>query len=90
MKISNTPIRQTITAPTQTESTAKAAESKLTKSTQAESTAPADNFVSIKKHAASSDIDMNKVNEISALLADGKLELDLDILSDAILEMHRQ
>lgn len=88
MKITNSPIRQAITAA----GTAKATESKLTKTApvKTESTAKADNFVSINKPDASSDVDMNKVNEISALLADGKLELDLDILSDAIMEMHRR
>lgn len=88
MKVTNSPIRQAITAA----GTAKTAESKLTKTTpvKAENTAKADNFVSINKPDASSDIDMSKVNEISALLADGKLELDLDVLSDAIMEMHRR
>ncbi len=88
MKITNIPIRQTTTAA----GTAKTVESKQarTATAQTENTAKADNFVSINKPDTSSDVDMDKVNEISALLADGKLELDLDILSDAILEMHRQ
>ncbi len=88
MKITNIPIRQTIAAT----NTAKTAESKLTKTAPAqnENTAKADNFVNISKLDTSSDIDMDKVNEVSALLADGKLELDLDVLSDAILEMHRR
>lgn len=88
MKITNNPIRQAITST----GSAKTDESKLTKTApvKAEYTTKADSFVSIYKPDASIDVDMNKVNEISALLADGKLELDLDVLSDAILGMHRR
>jgi negative regulator of flagellin synthesis FlgM len=51
----------------------------------------ADNFVNISdKLAPTSDIDMDKVNRLSALLAEGKLSLDLDILTDSIVEMHRR
>jgi len=89
MKITNIPIRQTMT----TANSTKVVESKPTSTpaVQADASAKSDNFVSINsKLASSSDIDMDKVNEISALLADGKLNLDLDILSDAIVEMHRR
>lgn len=35
-----------------------------------------------------SDVDMNKVEQISRALAEGSLELDMDALGRAIIEMH--
>jgi len=50
-----------------------------------------DSFVSINsKVTPTSDIDMDKVNQVSALLAEGKLSLDLDVLTNSIVEMHRR
>lgn len=89
MKITSIPIRQAMT----TANSTKIVENKpaSTPAPQAEASAKSNNFVNINsKLASSSDIDMDKVNAVSALLADGKLNLDLDILSDAIVEMHRR
>lgn len=36
------------------------------------------------------DVDMKKVEQIRSAIAEGKLDLDLDALSRAIVEMHRQ
>ncbi len=38
---------------------------------------------------AASDIDWNKVNDVKNALANGNLTVDLDSLSQAILDMHR-
>lgn len=38
---------------------------------------------------AASDVDWNKVNEVKTALANGDLNVDLDSLSQAILDMHR-
>jgi negative regulator of flagellin synthesis FlgM len=40
--------------------------------------------------ATTSDVDMDKVNEIRKAISDGKLEIDLDALGQAILDMHRR
>lgn len=40
--------------------------------------------------ATTSDVDMEKVNQIRQAISDGKLELDMDALSQAILDMHRR
>ncbi|WP_421201452.1 flagellar biosynthesis anti-sigma factor FlgM [Aeromonas enteropelogenes] len=40
--------------------------------------------------ATTSDVDMDKVNQIRQAIRDGKLELDMDALSKAILDMHRR
>ncbi|WDE08440.1 flagellar biosynthesis anti-sigma factor FlgM [Thalassomonas viridans] len=51
----------------------------------------ADNFFDINnKLSSASDVDMEKVNQVRELIAQGNLSLDLDVLSDAILEMHRR
>lgn len=51
----------------------------------------ADNFFDINnKLSSASDVDMEKVNQVRELIAEGNLSLDLDVLSDAILEMHRR
>ncbi len=39
--------------------------------------------------ATSSDVDMKKVEQIRTAIAEGRLELDLDALSQAIVELHR-
>lgn len=38
---------------------------------------------------AASDVDWNKVNDVKNALANGDLNVDLDTLSQAILDMHR-
>lgn len=38
---------------------------------------------------STSDVDMQKVEQIRAAIAEGRLELDLDALSQAIVELHR-
>lgn len=38
---------------------------------------------------ATSDVDWDKVNEVKNALANGDLNIDLDSLSQAIMEMHR-
>lgn len=40
--------------------------------------------------ASTSDVDMEKVNQIRQAISEGKLELDMDALSQAILDMHRR
>ncbi|TNH69155.1 MULTISPECIES: flagellar biosynthesis anti-sigma factor FlgM [Aeromonas] len=40
--------------------------------------------------ATTSDVDMDKVNEIRKAISEGKLEIDLDALGQAILDMHRR
>jgi negative regulator of flagellin synthesis FlgM len=40
--------------------------------------------------ATTSDVDMEKVNQIRQAISDGKLELDMDALSQAIMDMHRR
>lgn len=40
--------------------------------------------------ATTSDVDMDKVNEIRKAIGEGKLEIDLDALGQAILDMHRR
>ncbi|MGN5184644.1 flagellar biosynthesis anti-sigma factor FlgM [Aeromonas veronii] len=40
--------------------------------------------------ATTSDVDMDKVNRIRRPSAKGKLELDMDALGQAILDMHRR
>ena len=40
--------------------------------------------------ASTSDVDMEKVNQIRQAISEGKLELDMDSLSQAILDMHRR
>ena len=40
--------------------------------------------------ASTSDVDMTKVNQIRQAISEGKLELDMDALSQAILDMHRR
>ncbi|WP_440875232.1 flagellar biosynthesis anti-sigma factor FlgM [Thalassotalea sp. PLHSN55] len=50
-----------------------------------------DNYIDINsKLAATSDVDLAKVNEIRDQLKAGTLTLDIDKLSDAILAMHRR
>jgi len=50
-----------------------------------------DNFFDINnKLSSASDVDMEKVNQVRELIAQGNLSLDLDVLSDAILDMHRR
>jgi len=39
--------------------------------------------------AATSDVDLDKVEQIRSAIAAGKLPLDLDALSKAVVEMHR-
>lgn len=54
-------------------------------------TTATDHFVEINNSvSAASDIDMSKVNQVRDLLATGQLTLDADILSEAILKMHRR
>lgn len=36
------------------------------------------------------DVDMDKVNNIRQALSEGKLELNMDALAQAIIEMHRR
>ncbi|WP_281560380.1 flagellar biosynthesis anti-sigma factor FlgM [Thalassomonas sp. RHCl1] len=56
-----------------------------------ERTTKVDNFLDINNQlASSSDVDMEKVNQVRELIAEGNLTLDVDVLSDAILEMHRR
>ncbi|MFM5719423.1 flagellar biosynthesis anti-sigma factor FlgM [Aeromonas caviae] len=40
--------------------------------------------------ASTSDVDMEKVNQIRQAISEGRLELDMDALSQAILDMHRR
>lgn len=40
--------------------------------------------------ATTSDVDMDKVNRIRQAISEGKLELDMDALGRAILDMHRR
>lgn len=40
--------------------------------------------------ASTSDVDMEKVNQIRQAIAEGRLELDMDALGQAILDMHRR
>ncbi|TNH88971.1 flagellar biosynthesis anti-sigma factor FlgM [Aeromonas sobria] len=40
--------------------------------------------------ATTPDVDMDKVNEIRKAISEGKLEIDLDALGQAILDMHRR
>lgn len=40
--------------------------------------------------ATTSDVDMEKVNRIRQAISEGKLELDMDALGQAILDMHRR
>ncbi|QXB56343.1 flagellar biosynthesis anti-sigma factor FlgM [Aeromonas sp. FDAARGOS 1415] len=40
--------------------------------------------------ASTSDVDMEKVNRIRQAISEGRLELDMDALSQAILDMHRR
>lgn len=39
--------------------------------------------------ADTSDIDMSKVDSIRQAISDGSISVDLDVLSQAIVEMHR-
>lgn len=51
----------------------------------------ADNFLAINnKIASASDIDMNKVNAVREMLREGTLTLDTQVLSAALLAMHRR
>lgn len=36
------------------------------------------------------DVDMNKVNQIRQAISEGRLELDMDALGQAILDIHRR
>ncbi|MGL5949674.1 MAG: flagellar biosynthesis anti-sigma factor FlgM [Aeromonas sp.] len=40
--------------------------------------------------ASTSDVDMDRVNEIRSAISEGRLNLDMDALSQAILDMHRR
>ena len=40
--------------------------------------------------STTSDVDMDKVNQIRQAISEGRLELDMDALSQAIVDMHRR
>ncbi|MGL5813087.1 flagellar biosynthesis anti-sigma factor FlgM [Aeromonas sp.] len=68
--------------------------------TQPQSRSPqADAQISTRAHsinqaraelASTPDVDMEKVNQIRQAISEGKLELDMDALGQAILDMHRR
>lgn len=39
--------------------------------------------------AQSSDVDMDKVNQVRHAISEGKLSLDPDVLARAVMELHR-
>lgn len=95
MKITRTEIRP---ISTQTPSPAHAGETKTTTSAGTRGSAPSALAVSpetlqLRRAAAqlasAPDVDAGKVDEIRQAIADGRLPLDLDALSRAVLELHR-
>lgn len=89
MKVTNNPLSQA----SLNNQTAKVSSDKLNEIPAIKSALvnKVDNFLDINnKIASSSDVDMEKVNRVRELITQGNLTLDLDALSDAILEMHRR
>ncbi len=88
MKITNT----TGYMPTIKVSTAVPAEPRKSEPQSApKTTVTANNYIELNnKIAATSDIDLAKVNEIRDQLKNGDLKLDIEKLSEAIIAMHRK
>ncbi|HDX8360908.1 flagellar biosynthesis anti-sigma factor FlgM [Aeromonas sp. FDAARGOS 1416] len=66
-------------------------ETKSSQSSEARISSTAQSVANARSQlATTSDIDMDKVNEIRKAISEGKLEIDLDALGQAILDMHRR
>lgn len=94
MKITRPDITAPLTTVRQSEKSAeKSVQPSMTKSKEIAQTQFSQDVRELSQNEAllanSSDVDMDKVAAIRKAIAEGKLPLDLDALSGAILDMHR-
>jgi negative regulator of flagellin synthesis FlgM len=91
MKITRTDSLYIQTPPGRKQNAASKEETKPIQSGEARISSTAQSVANARSQlATTSDVDMDKVNEIRNALSEGKLEIDLDALGQAILDMHRR